>query len=163
MRNFCIQVVGAVFSSVLALGCAQDAGQCSRPIGEYRAAFTPLNGNCTQVMARGLKFSKDDPLVTVQTTTSLSDSVVTEVNLIGCTVAVKQSISDAKGSNLVASLKGELDVEEAALTGRFAYQEFMPDGKTLRCASDVEASYTLMEGTGNSTLGAAALHVLSSP
>jgi hypothetical protein len=116
-------------------------------------------------MARDLKFSKDDPLVTVQMTTSLSDSVITEVNLIGCTVAVKQSISDAKGSNLVASLKGELDVnDDGPLTGRFAYQEFMPDGKTLRCASDVEANYTLMDGSGTgSNLGAAAQHVLATP
>ena len=164
MRSFCIQVVGAVVCSVLAFGCAQDGGQCARPIGAYKAAFTPVSGNCTQVMARDLSFSKDDPLVTVSMTSSLSDSVVTEVNLIGCTVAVKQTISDAKGARLVASLKGQLDVQDdTALAGRFDYQEFMPDGSTLRCASQVEGSYTLMGAASNGELGAAAQHVISSP
>ena len=161
MRSFCIQFVGAVICSVLSLGCAQSGGQCARPIGAYKAAFTPVSGNCTQFMSRDLNFAQDDEPVTVRMMKSFSDLVVTEVNLIGCTVAVKQQITDPMGVKLIATLKGDLDVQdETALTGRFAYQEFMPDGTTQRCASSVDVSYTLMEG---GALGAAAQHVLSTP
>jgi len=157
-----MQVVGAVFCSVLAVGCMQDGGQCPRPVGAYKAAFTPVSGNCTQVMGRDLNFMKSDEQVTVSMTKSLSDLVVTEVNLIGCTVAVHQEISDPMGVKRIASLKGNLDVQDdTALTGRFSYQEFMPDGTTQRCVSDVDVSYTLMDANG--TLGAAAQHVLTSP
>jgi hypothetical protein len=159
MRSFCIHVVGAVVSSVLAMGCAQSGGQCSRPVGAYKAAFTPVSGNCTQFMSRDLTFEANDEEVTVLMMKSFGDLVVTEVNLIGCTVAVKQQISDPMGVKLIASLKGDLDVQDdTALTGRFDYREFMPDGTTQRCASYVDVSYTLME---NGTLGAAAQSVLT--
>jgi len=161
MRSFCIQLVGAVVCSVLSLGCVQSGGQCSRPVGAYKGEFTPVSGNCTTVMSRDLNFNPDDEQVTVSMIKGFSDLVVTEVNLIGCTVAVKQSIQDAMGTKLIASLKGDLDVQDdTALTGRFTYQEFMPDGTTQRCASYLDVSYTLMNG---GSLGAAAQHVLATP
>jgi len=111
-------------------------------------------------MSRDLTFEANDEEVTVLMMKSFGDLVVTEVNLIGCTVAVKQQISDPMGRKLIASVKGDLDVQDdTALTGRFDYREFMPDGTTQRCASYVDVSYTLME---SGTLGAAAQAVLTS-
>lgn len=161
MRSFCIQLVGAVVSGVLAAGCAQGGGQCSRPVGAYKAAFTPVSGNCTQFMSRDITFEATDEDVSILRMKTFGDLTVTEVNLIGCTVAVKQEISDPMGAKLIATLKGDLDVQDdTALVGRFDYREFMPDGTTQRCASYVDVSYTQMNG---GTLGAAAQAVLTQP
>lgn len=161
MRSFCIHVVGAVVCGVLSMGCAQSGGQCPRPVGAYKAAFTPVSGNCTQFMGRPLVFDPNEKDVVTTMMKSFGDLVTTEVNLIGCTIAVKQDITDPDGVKMIASLKGDLDVQEdTALTGRFTYFEFMPDGTTQRCASSVDVSYTLMDG---STLGAAAQAVLAAP
>jgi hypothetical protein len=160
LRRYVV-VAGAVLMSALGAGCALGEGQCPRPIGAYRGTYTVLNGNCAEAMGRDIDFSKDDQLSTVKTNNTLSDSVTTEINLVGCTIGVSQSVSDASGVHMISSLNGDLNVEdEAALSGQLNYAEYMPDGTTQRCTSQVAASYTL-QGTG--ALGAAAQHALATP
>ena len=162
MRSFCIQLVGSVVCGVLAVSCAQGGGQCTRPVGAYKAAFTPVSGNCTQFMSREILFEATDEDVSISRMKTFGDLTVTEVNLIGCTVAVKQEISDPMGAKLIATLKGDYAearrINDTALIGRFDYREFMPDGTTQRCASYVDVSCTQMNG---GTLGAAAQAVLT--
>jgi hypothetical protein len=177
MRSFRFSVVkvvalGAVFSSFNgSSGCAESS-QCPRPLGAFAGTYRPISGNCTSVKSRDLVFS-NDPEESVQTITmTLSDSVTTEVNLIGCTIAVEQSISTAKEKKMIAHLEGNLAVEDArALTGRLTYQEYLADGMTQSCWSEVEVSYVqqnvggtvTLAGGGQATIGAAAEAALASP
>jgi hypothetical protein len=115
-------------------------------------------------------FSEDPEQSVITVRKSLSDTVTTEVNLIGCTIAVEQSITDAKDERMIAHIKGNLAVEDAsALSGRLSYQEFLPDGTTQACSSEVEVNYvqqgTTAAGTfvNDGTIGAAAQAALASP
>jgi hypothetical protein len=114
----------------------------------------------------------NDPEESVQTITmTLSDSVITEVNLIGCTIAVEQSISDSQAKRMIAHLEGNLAVDDArALSGRLTYQEFLADGTTPSCWSELEVNYVqqnvggnILAGAGQTTIGAAAEAALASP
>lgn len=174
MRSFRFSVVKvAAFGSLITLassfnGCADNGGVCPRPVGSFTGNFTPVSGNCTSVNSRDLFFDEDESTSMIVNT--LSDSVMTEVDLIGCTVAVSQSISSAKEQTLKARLKGNLAVEDArALSGRLTYQEFLPDGMTQSCVSEVEVNFVqqgAVAGTvpgGTVTFGAAAEAALQSP
>jgi hypothetical protein len=130
-----------------------------------------VSGNCTSIKSRDIVFS-NDPEESVQTITqTLSDSVTTEVNLIGCTIAVEQSIQTPQTKLMIAHLEGNLAVQDArALSGRLTYQEFLADGKTQACWSEVEVSYvqqnvggTVVTGGNATTIGAAAEAALASP
>jgi hypothetical protein len=90
----------------------------------------------------------------------LSDSVTTEINLIGCTIAMTQQITVSQGTKKISELSGELDVEDAsALSGMVTRTEYMPDGTTVRCTGNYNATYTL----DSAPLGGAAQHALSAP
>lgn len=173
MRSFRFSVVKvAALSALLSLinACADSGGLCPRPVGNFTGTYTPVSGNCTNIKSRDLAFS-EDPEQSMQTTiNTLSDSVTTEVNLIGCTIAVEQSISNAKEKRMIAHLEGNLAVDDArALSGRLAYQEFMEDGMTTRCFSEVEVNFVQQGAvTGAApdstvTIGAAAEAALASP
>jgi hypothetical protein len=146
-------------------GCVQGQGQCPRPIGQFHASYNLLNGNCTSAIARDLTLSQDDQQSTSSTSSNLSEAVTTEVNLIGCTIGVKQRITDPMGTKLIADLDGELTVQdESALVGTMNYVQYMPDGVTKQCTSQVNASYTLNGATqAASAIGAAAQHAVSTP
>lgn len=172
MRSFCFYGLGGtVLGGLIAMlsmhssGCVQGQGQCPRPIGQFHATYNVLNGNCTSTIARDLTLSKDDQQNTVGTNKTLSEAVTTEVNLVGCTIGVKQRITDPEGTKLIADLDGELTVQdESALVGTMNYIQYMPDGMTQQCHSEVSASYTLGGASQASTaIGAAAQHALSTP
>jgi hypothetical protein len=165
MRSFrSFEMVGAlcVLSSAALSGCVPGNGQCRKPVGEYHAAYTVMDGNCNQPLSRDIVLDADADQNTRTTTTTLSDSVTTEINLIGCTIGVKQEIKDSMGLVVKSNLQGELQVmgESASeLEGTLQYKEYMPDGATVRCVSNVNASYTLSSNPG-APLGAAAAHAL---
>ena len=169
MRSFGFSVVQAAALSALMVGCADDGGLCPRPKGNYVGSYRPVSGNCTNVKSRDLLIEDGREGSMGMGTITLSDSVWTEVNLIGCTVAVEQSIS--KERTLMAKLAGNLEVEDArTLSGRLTYQEFLPDGMTQSCFSEVEVSYVQqgsvaggVPGGGAVTIGAAAEAALQSP
>jgi hypothetical protein len=146
-----------------------ESGQCPRPVGKFVGNYTPVSGNCTNIKSRNIQFEPGKELSILNTDKTLSDSVTTEVNLIGCTVTVEQSVSDPQETRRIAHISGDLAVQdESALSGRLAYQEFLPDGQTPSCFSEVEVSYikqgagTVAPGLGN-TIGAAAEAALMSP
>ena len=91
MRSFRFSVVLVVALGALFGGCTAN-GQCPRPIGKFVGSYTPVSGNCTNIMSRSLLFDAEKELSSINTDDTLSDSVTTEVNLIGCTVTVEQSI-----------------------------------------------------------------------
>ena len=171
MRSFRFSVVHvAAFGALSIMGCADSGGLCPRPVGAFTGNFTMVSGNCANVKSRDLVIDEDKEASMLTTVNSLSHSVMTEVNLSGCTVAVEQSISTAKEKILMAKLKGDLAVDGArALSGRLQYQEFLPDGMTQSCYSEVEVSYTQAgslagAATGQQvTFGAAAEAALQSP
>lgn len=141
MRSFRCSVVLGVALGALFTGCTAN-GQCPRPIGKFVGSYTPVSGNCTNIKSRALLFNAEKESSSIDTLDSLSDSVTTEVNLIGCTITVEQSISDAQKTRMIAHIAGDLDVEdENALSGTLAYQEFLPDGTTQACFSEVQVSY----------------------
>lgn len=147
----------------------QNAGQCPRPKGSFTSNFTPVSGNCTKINTRPLQFSEDPEQSVITVTKSLSDTVTTEVNLIGCTIAVEQSITDPKDERMIAHIKGNLAVEDAsALSGRLTYQEYLADGTTLACLSEVEVNYVQQGSTtsgaliNDGTVGAATAAALAS-
>lgn len=170
MRSFRFKVVQVAVLGALTAACADNGGLCPRPVGNFTGNFTPVSGNCTNIKSRDLVFS-EDPEQSMQTiVNSLSDSVMTEVNLIGCTIAVEQSISSAKEKKLMAHLEGNLAVEDSrALSGRLTYQEFLPDGVTPSCLSEVEVSFVQQGAVAGAvpgatvTIGAAAEAALQSP
>jgi hypothetical protein len=132
-----------------------------------------VSGTCTNIKSRNLNFDTGKELSNIATMESLSDSVTTEVNLIGCTITVEQSISDAQALRMVAHIEGNLDVDdENALSGTLMYREFQPDGTTEACFSEVAVSYVKQgggvvssggPGAGVTTLGAAAEAALTQP
>jgi hypothetical protein len=158
MQSFRFHVAGFALIGVGLLGCTQNAGMCQRPTGSFHPTYSVVAGNCTQFAGRDLNLNADDQLSTVSTVNSLADSVTTEVNLVGCTVGFKQRVMDSMGVRLVSRLEGELNVEdESALSGQLSYMEYMPDGATERCRSQVEVSYTHMN---SNALGTAAQRAL---
>lgn len=170
MRSFRFSVVQVVVLGAMFSGCV-ESGQCPRPLGAFKGTYQPVNGNCTNIKSRDIVFSSD-PEQSVQTITqTLSDSVTTEVNLIGCTIAVEQSIQTPQTKLMIAHLEGNLAVQDSrALSGRLMYQEFLADGKTPACWSEVEVSYvqqnvggTVATGGMQTTIGAAAEAALASP
>lgn len=167
MQSFRLSVVAVAVAGAMSGGCIQDTGQCPRPVGSFVGTYTPVSGNCTNIKTRPLMFSEDPEQSMISIINSLSDSVMTEVNLIGCTIAVEQSISDAKAQRMIAHIKGNLAVEDAnALSGVLTYQEFLPDGTTQACLSQVEVSYVQQGAAGvapGQTLGAAAQAALANP
>jgi hypothetical protein len=172
MRSFCFYglsgtlVVGLIaMFGVHSTGCVQGQGQCPRPIGAFHGTYSIMNGNCTSTVARDLMLSRDDQQNTVGTVKTLSDAVTTEVNLVGCTIGVKQRITDPEGTRLISDIEGELTVQdESALVGTMNYVQYMPDGVTQQCRSQVAANYTLNGGMQTaSPIGSAAQHALSTP
>jgi len=169
MRSFRFSVVLVVVVSALFGGCTAN-GQCPRPVGKFIGSYTPVNGNCTNIKSRALNFDMGKELSNIATDMSLSDSVTTEVNLIGCTVTVEQSVENAQNMP-IAHIAGNLDVEdENALSGTLAYQEFLPDGVTQACASSVQVSYVKQGASAGvdangqvTTFGAAAQAALEQP
>jgi hypothetical protein len=170
MRSFRFNVVLVVALSALFGGCTANS-QCPRPLGSFVGQYTAVSGNCTSIMGRTLLFDAERETSSINTLDTLSDSVTTEVNLIGCTVTVEQSISDSSKTRMIAKIEGDLDVmDENALSGTLAYQEFLPDGTTQACASTVQVNYVKqgaaagVTATGNvTTFGAAAEAALSQP
>ena len=171
MRSFRFSVVLVVAVGALFAGCTAN-GQCPRPIGKFVGNYTPVSGNCTNIKSRNLTFDNAKELSSIATDMSLSDSVTTEVNLIGCTVTVEQSISDAQATRMIAHIEGNLDVDdENALSGTLAYQEYLPDGTTQACYSEVAVTYVKQggpvssggPGSGVTTFGAAAEAALAQP
>ena len=167
MRSFRFSVVQAATFGALLMGCVDGGGLCPRPVGAFTGNFTMVSGNCTSINSRDLVFDEDPSTST--TINTLSDSVMTEVDLVGCTAVVNQSIS-SKEQVLRASLKGNLAVEDArALSGRLSYQEFLPDGMTTSCASEVEVNFVQAGSLGGAPVGravqfgAAAEAALASP
>lgn len=169
MRSFRFSVVLVVALCALFGGCTAN-GQCPRPVGKYVGNYTPVSGNCTDIKTRALNFENGKELSNIATDMSLSDSVTTEVNLIGCTITVEQMVANAQDMP-IAHIAGNLDVEdENALTGTLAYQEFLPDGVTQACASEVQVSY-IRQGPASGvqangqlvTFGAAAQAALEQP
>jgi hypothetical protein len=166
MRSFRFSVVPVVFAVMYLGGCAESS-LCPRPIGKFTGTFAQVSGNCPNVMSRDLEFETGETTVMDQINT-LSDSVETVVNLIGCTVVVEQSISTPAEKRPVAHFEGNLAVEnENVLAGRVSYQEFLPDGVSEACRSELEVSYVkqgsgsvAQPGAGNAEIGAAAAAAL---
>jgi hypothetical protein len=166
MRSIRLIKVGAAILGlgfgVAVAGCGQDVVTgCPRAVGVFQAQYSYMNGTCEpQYQARPLSLGKDDPINTTTTTNYLSGSVTTEIDLIGCTIAMKQQIMDSEGTKKVAELSGNLSVEDAsALSGAITRTEYMPDGTTVRCMGQYNATYSLDQAP----LGGAAEHALSSP
>jgi hypothetical protein len=163
MRSFCKLFVGAaLLAGSGSAACGQPVeGACKRPIGTFHGTYTIMDGNCTAFAGRDLTLEKEDLSNTEKALTTLSDKVTTEVTLIGCTIGVIQKISDPAGTVLFSVLDGNLNVldGDSALEGTMQYTEYMPDGVTKRCVSNVDAMYTLAGGP----IGAAAQTALQSP
>jgi hypothetical protein len=157
MRSIGLITVGAIVG-LSALGCGSPTAEgCPRAIGVFHGSYTYLDGNCgASLEGRALLLEKDDPGNTVRKVNNLSDSVITEINLIGCSIGMKQEIISAAMLKL-SDLQGDLEVEdESALSGVVEHHEYMPDGSTVRCTGHYNATYTL----DNTILGGAAEHAL---
>ncbi|MET0387382.1 MAG: hypothetical protein ABW321_15545 [Polyangiales bacterium] len=161
MQSFRFYVAGAAIFSVSLVGCAQGEGLCPRPVGSFHGSWTIAGGTCARFVGRDLMFREDSPLSSTIHTNALDGKVSTEVNLNGCSIGVKQWISDPQTTALMSQLQGDLSVEdESVLSGQLNYVEYMPDGTTERCRALVNASYTT-ERQGQ--VGAAATQALAVP
>jgi hypothetical protein len=162
MRSIRLNTVGAAILGLglVAAGCGQSTvSGCPRAVGVFHGQYSYINGTCEpQYQARTLSLGKDDPTNTTTTMNYLSDSVTTEINLIGCTIAMNQQITASQGTKKISELSGELDVEDSsALSGAVTRTEYMPDGTTVRCMGQYNATYTL----DSAPLGGAAQHALT--
>jgi hypothetical protein len=163
MRSFVSNVVvgSATLLCLVSLGCGLPVAEgCPRATGVFQGTYSYLSGSCEpSFKGRALQLQADDPGNTVRTVNNLSDSVTTEINLIGCTIGMKQEITDMIGNRKISALAGDLMVEdESALSGRITRTEYMPDGATVRCTGQYNATYT----RDGAVLGAAAEHALMS-
>src|SRR5688572_17756528 len=136
MRSFRFSgLVGALCaSSVCASGCVSQE-QCQKPVGQYHAAYSVVDGNCSPPLMRDLDLEQDADQTTGTTVDDLSDSVTTEVSLVGCTIGLRQDVADRMKKIPKSKLTGNLQVKDAeasAMEGMMLYQEFMQDGTTLR-------------------------------
>ncbi|MEY4576815.1 MAG: hypothetical protein RL701_1518 [Pseudomonadota bacterium] len=153
-------VVGALVSVQAMSACGASSEGCPKPLGEYRGTYGLLGGGtCTRVPpGRSISFAPDDEINTTKTMNSTGGFTSTEVDRLGCTLAVKQDVLEA-GVN--STLMGELSVEgDALLSGQLMYLELMPDGITERCRSQVTATFAREDGV---SIGAAAQHATAAP
>ena len=149
-------------SSAGVSGCVSQE-QCQKPVGMYHAAYSVVDGTCSQPLMRDLDLEQDADQTTGTTVDDLAASVTTEVSLVGCTIGLKQHVADRMTKIPKSKLEGNLQVkdpEASAMEGMMLYTEFMQDGTTLRCQSNVQASFTLSGGNTGTPLGAAAAHAL---
>lgn len=162
MRSFFSIMTGAAVLSLISTGCGQEvATGCPRAIGTFHAQYSYLSGSCEQTFqGRALLLEKSDLDTTTKRVISLSDSVTTEINLIGCTIGIKQQITDVEGARLISAIAGDLEVEDGtALSGQITRTEYMDDGKTVRCSGQYNAYYSL----DDVMIGGAAQNALGSP
>jgi hypothetical protein len=162
MRSFCSIMIGAAALGLgfVAAGCGQSTAQgCPRAVGVFHGQYSYINGTCEpQFTGRALTLDKSDPGTTFRKDSSLSDSTNTEITLIGCTIGMKQEITDTAGNKRISEVMGDLDVEDAtALSGEVTRTEFMPDGTTIRCTGNYNATYTL----DSAPVGGAVQHALT--
>jgi hypothetical protein len=146
MRSFVLNVVGAALLGLGWAGCGQPtATHCPRATGIFYGQYSYLTGTCDpSFQGRALLLDKDDPGNTTRKVNSLSDSVETETTLIGCTIAMRQEITDPEGLRKISEVHGDLTVEDdATLYGELTRTEYMPDGTTVRCTGQYDAYYTL--------------------
>jgi hypothetical protein len=163
MRSFSSIMMGAAvlgLGFVAAAGCGQSTVTgCPRAVGVFHGQYSYITGTCEpQFQGRTLTLDKDDPGNTVRKVNNLSDSVTTEINLIGCTIGMTQQITDTGGTKKISEVSGDLDVEDAsALSGQILRTEYMPDGTTIRCSGRYNATYSLE----TAPVGGAAQHALT--
>ena len=161
MRSFDFIMIGATLLILSTAGCGQTTPPtCSRTIGVYTGRYQFIGGTCEATLkGRPLIFKQDDQSNTVTQMGSLSDVVTTEINFIGCTIGMKQDITDTGRQKMISSIRGQLSVgEDDSLSGEVFRTEYMPDGSTIRCMGAYNAVYTRDGGT----LGSAAEHALGS-
>jgi hypothetical protein len=160
MRIFDSLIIGAALMGLWSMGCGVPTAQeCPRAIGVFHGRYSYVTGTCEPALkGRALLLESDDPGNTVRKVNNLSDVVITEINLIGCTIGMKQDITDTQGMRKITSLAGELTVHDGSeLTGQISRMEYMPDGSTVRCNGTYNATYTRDEAV----LGGAAERALS--
>lgn len=125
-------------------GCGPTTEPCPRPVGNYVATYGLLNGTCTRAVGMQLTFPDEDRAQIINSVSAFGGPIITELNRLGCTVSLKQDWTEM-GSHV--SVQGQLSVDDkATLTGELSYQEYMPDGTTMRCQSLVDANYALADG-----------------
>jgi len=160
MRTFDFTIICAALLGLWSTGCGVPvATECPRAIGVFHGRYTYMTGTCEPALqGRALLLESDDPGNTVRKVNNLSDVVTTEINLIGCTIGMKQDITDTLGTHKIQSLMGDLSVHDGtALSGQIYRTEYMPDGSTVRCTGTYDATYT----RDGAVLGGAAEHALS--
>jgi hypothetical protein len=158
MPSYCHYTLAGFAAFALTFtGCAAGEGQCAKPVGDYIGSYGIVAGNCTRVVGRVLSFDRNDTVNTVMTVNSSTGPIRTELNRVGCTIEVKQDVTDM---DITSRLQGELAVSGNTLNGMLYYSEIMPDGKTERCRGQVDAEYELNDGV---PVGAAAQAALMSP
>jgi hypothetical protein len=138
-------IIGAALVGLSSAACGvPTATECPRAIGVFKGRYSYVSGTCEpSLTGRALLLESDDPGNTVRKVNNLSDVVITEINLIGCTIGMKQDITDTQGTRKISSLSGDLMVHDASeLVGQIQRQEYMPDGTTLRCSGMYNATYT---------------------
>jgi len=158
MPSYCLYTfAGVTVFAMTCAGCAPSEAQCPKPVGDYLGAYGIVAGNCTRVVGRPLTFGVDDPVNTSYTRTPPTGPERTVLNRVGCTIEVKQDVTDMAGTS---TLQGELIVSEGVLQGVLSYSELLPDGKTERCRGQVDAEYSVQDGV---PIGAAAQAALMNP
>jgi hypothetical protein len=158
MPSYChYTFAGLTVFTMAFTGCGPTDEQCPRPVGDYYGSYGIVAGNCTRITGRPLTFGADDPVNASYMRTSPSGPERTVLNRVGCTIEVKQDVTDMSGTS---TLQGELSVNGTALQGVLSYSELLPDGKTERCRGRVDAEYALPDGV---VIGAAAQAALMSP
>jgi hypothetical protein len=146
MRSFVLIAIGAALLGLGSASCGQGAAEsCPRALGVFHGQYSYITGTCEPAFTgRPLVMEKNDLSNTVKKTSNLSDSVTTEINLIGCTIGMKQEITDLVGSKKISEVSGDLEVEDAsALSGRVLRVEYMDDGTTIRCSGQYNAFYSV--------------------
>jgi len=158
MPSYCHYTFAGLAACALTFsGCAAGDGRCAKPVGAYLGSYGVVAGTCTRIVGRPLMFAKDDPVETSETVTPPTGPIRTTLNRVGCTIELKQEITDMGAT---ATLQGELSVSDNSLSGMLYYSELLPDGKTERCRGQVDALYELQDGV---PIGAAAQAALASP
>ena len=146
MRSFVSIVSGTVMLCLVSASCGREVAEgCPRAIGVFHGQYSYLSGSCGPTFqGRPINIESTDTGEVMKTTNSLSDSVTTRINLVGCTIGMRQEISDMQGMRLVSAIAGDLDVEDStALSGQITRIEYMADGTTVRCTGQYNAYYSL--------------------
>jgi hypothetical protein len=131
MNKMVVWVCGAILgTSIASSGCLGEDEACSKVTGEFMAVHTAVEGTCQLLQPTRYSFENPKTIATVYET-DMGGTLVTDVNRMGCTMAVTKTRLDNENQTRWQMI-GNLDVDNSKkITGVMTRYEWSADGQIV--------------------------------